>query len=519
MNKRVRKRRLKYGGISVLLSVLVISAVVILNVIVGALAMRYDRMYRDMSVSAVYSISDNCREYLEDFVISRVNDVNLTLPESERQKIKLIFCDEQKNIEHNNSWKHVYDSIYEVVEMFPNHIETEYLNIWENPSVARTYGVSSVYDVVCIFGDRHETMNVADFYVYGGDDASTPTAYNGEKIIASCLMRITQDRTPMCYFTANHGEDFSDYELIRAVVESGYTVGFLDLAAEDIPSDCELLITFDPKQDFQISDSNSNVSEITKLEKYMSSGGRYMVFVSADTFASGPRENFESFLADWGVSYMHSAADDGAENCYTVRDLANSLTVDGYTVLSQKADKGTGAETVSDVTRSCAFGNSTCIAFSESFEDDGNGTLLCEVNGQKRTVSAVFTSHIGAVAWSGGRAVARADSEPFVLMSLSEQECENGDTAYLFASASTEMVKGDLMRSAALGNNSAISEAIRAMGKKNTPSGLAMKQFEGDRIESLTTSLANSITVALVVAPIVIVSVIGIVVLVRRKNS
>ena len=64
MNKFIKSRKIRYGSVALILTLLVIVAVIIINVIVASLSSRYDWMYVDMKKSLVYDISDNCKEYL-----------------------------------------------------------------------------------------------------------------------------------------------------------------------------------------------------------------------------------------------------------------------------------------------------------------------------------------------------------------------------------------------------------------------------------------------------------------------
>ena len=165
-----------------------------------------------------------------------------------------------------------------------------------------------------------------------------------------------------------------------------------------------------------------------------------------------------------------------------------------------------------------AFGNATTIQFSENFVSDGKGNFIKNTSDGVREVSAILTSHPEAEAYAGGMAVARADGDPFVLMSMSYQKLQNGKESYLIASSSTEFAESALMQSAVLGNSRTITEIMKYMGKENAPSELVFKPFESTGIESLTVSAANAITVALAVTPAVVLAVIGTVVLIKRKR-
>ncbi len=521
MKKHIKSRSVKYGRVSVILTLLAVVAVIVFNATLSLMATRYEWLYVSLSGEKAFSISDECEEYINRYVISAADEYNAGLTEAGHEKEKLIitFCDDKDTIVSEEWQKHIHDSVYQIKELFPDHIEVEYLNIWEDPTTARELGVTSTTDIVCSFADRHETMNLRDFYIYDSSYSSTPVAYNGEKIIASCLMRVTQKDNPMCYFTANHGESFEGYEFMRTVVEAGYTIGFLDLFADEIPEDCSLLITFDPKQDLIAADKVSAVSEADKIEAYMNAGGKYMVFLSADTFVSGGRTNLEGFLEDWGIKYSHETGSDGIEKCQLIKDPSNSLTVNGYTILSENASSGLGESVMTGLPSNNVFGNSTRITFADDFAKNADGSYVSSANGLTRVAGPLMVSHATAEAWAGGRAVARASDDPFVLMAMSTQECANGETACLIASASVEFASDDHMKSAVIGNSRTITGIFKYMGRDNAPVDLVFSYFGSTEIEALTTKTANTVTVLLSLIPTVLCAAVGVFVLVRRRYS
>ena len=520
MKGLIRSRRGKYGGVSIALTVLTLVAVIIFNIILSVLSTRYEWMYANMNSNAVFDISENCESYLKEYVFPRVDEINKDHADrgEEKQKIKIVFCEDKESIISEEAQKYVHDSVFEVIDMFPEYFEVEYINIWETPSLAKEYGATSTSDVVCMFDGRRETMSLSDFYVYSVSDSTNAMGYNGEKIIASCLMRLTQEDSPLCYFTANHGEAFDDYEFMRTAVEAGYTVAFIDLANEDIPEDCELLITFDPKQDFMINDTVSGVSEIAKLDAFMDRGGKYMIFLSSDTFASGKRENLESFLARRGIVYDHKTGDDGVESCNVIRDTAHSLSVNGYTVVAKNATVGEGKSVMATLPENNVFGKTTSISFSPEFKSDADGNLTATVDGRNIKVFPLMQTHSTAEAWAGGKAIARATDTPFTLMAMSTQECEGGKTAYLVAAASTDFASESLMQSTGVGNSKTLMGIIRYMGKDNAPVELVYKPFGSTDMSGITTRSANILTISLAAIPALICLVWGTVVLIRRKN-
>ncbi len=510
MRGKTKSRRLKYGSVTVALSILVIASIMIVNVIFSVLAQRYG-LYINMAGQSTYKLTENGKDYINEFILPCL--------EENDEDIRIIFCDAQENIEADVTQNYILNTAKEIQQIAPEKIKIEYLNVWENPKQAREYGVSASTDLVFVQGDKHTQAKLSDFYVFQGEDTTTPIAYNGEKRIATSMLRVLQEQTPMCYFTINHGETVEDYELMYMVADAGYNYSFLDLLNYEIPQDCDLLITYNPTQDFTVKGEASSISEIDKLSEYMDNGGKYMMFASADSFVSGGRENLENFLSEWGVEYDHFQGEDGIENCYNIKDTAKSLSQDGYTILAQVPNQGKGSEILKGITKPNVFGNTTSIHYSEGFEADGDGNYVSDVNGTQREIFPILVSHNTAQAWAGGKVVAKATDENFVLMSMTTQKCENGKEAYLIASGSIEYGSSDSLKSAVLGNNQTLTQLIKEMGQENAPTTLTFKPFGYTEIQSLTTVQARTITIILTIIPLLVSGILGVFILVRRKNA
>ena len=115
--------------------------------------------------------------------------------------------------------------------------------------------------------------------------------------------------------------------------------------------------------------------------------------------------------------------------------------------------------------------------------------------------------------------MARALENPFVLMSVTTELCENGETACLIASASTDFATAAHMSSAVIGNARTMTGLCKYLGRENAPVELTFKYFGSTEIESLTTQNAYIITAVLAVLPVLICVTVGTVVLIRRRYS
>ena len=496
MANTASKKALRHGGVTVALTVLVVIAIVLLNASVTSLAMRYG-WFVNMNPTLLYPVTDTCFEYLDDFVI----------PEAD-EGIRIIFCDEEENLRAEVTQSYVLNTAEELAARYPDTITIEYLNVWENPKTARAWGVTASTSVVVASGDEHRVCTLRDFFLFPAGDSENPVAYTGEKRFAVAMKAVVSPDAPVAYFTLNHGEAMEDYALLYAVTDAGYMVSYLDALNFDIPDDCGLLVSYNPARDFTAVDGVSGVSEIDKLDTYLQKGGKFMCFVSADTFAAGGFAHLESYLSEWGVTFEHDTGAEGVEECFAIRDTAHSLTTDGYTLVGRIPSAGQGSEIMADLNGTLRISNATAITVAEGFTAQGGDY----VNGT-RALTPLLRSFAGAEAWAGGRPVDRT-SEGYNLVTLTR---DTSTDASVMVCSSTEFATESTLQSGVYDNGPFLLTAMDAMGKEEVPIRLKSQPFSDDTIHILTTSQARNITIALVALPVAAVLAAGLIVLIRRK--
>ncbi len=510
MSKLIRNKKVRYGTVSVVLTALIVAAVVLINAIFYALAVRY-LWYADMTSSMSFTVSEECYDYIDTYIKPQME-------KNPDEKITFLFCDEKEHFDEMTTSDVQYYVLKTAKDLAMRYdfITIDYLNIWEKPSVARKYGITASTNLAVIRGDRYATYPVKDFFTFKSEDTTTPVAYNGEARLAIGMMRVTQAFDKTCYFTLNHGEALQDIELLRIVADAGYGINYLDLLNFSIPEDCGMLVIYNPTQDLTSADSVSSLNEVEKLRTYMQNGGKMMVFAGADTFVSGARPNLESFLAEWGIAYRHHYnGEEGVEYCANIRDMTRSTSTDGYTLLGSYTTEGVGADILRELHESRfapepLFSKATCIDITADYHSDGKGNYVNASAG--RTASVMLTTSANAESFEGGKAAARGR---FNLMTVTKGE----NDAYLFACSSVGFAAEDALQSAVLGNSSILLSAIRSTGKADIPTRLNTKPFDDTTIDSITTSASTTLTLILSIVPTLLICGTGVIILVRRKNS
>lgn len=535
MSNSKLSRRLRYGGAAAALTAVIIACVILLNALFSALAGKF-LWYTDLTSEGMYSLSDAA--------VDAIKDID--------KDVSIIFCDDPDNLMSSTLQGYVYQTALGL-EKANSHVHVENVNIWRNPSAVSYYknnSKSNIYstDIIITSGTEFRVYRLRSMFVFNDSDDTTPWSYNGEKKICSGILAVTRADSPICCITYNHGEPFvasselaSSNEILNLLYDAGYELKLIDLANEEIPEDCRMMLIYNPNSDFLVKDGISDKSEIEKLDKYLDGTNSMMVFVNPETPVL---PNLEEYLEEWGITFDRTSTSPLSTGiagktvgCY-VKDTMNSVTQDGLGIVGAYTSQGLGASLHSDLRTSyppkVIFPNCMGISYASNYsktpyedQDDSSKNFVYYSyysNGISRAIYDVFTSANTAVEIAGGKEIAKADDlNLFHLMTVTREsrmvDNTNEDYSYVVACGSTEFLSNPLLQSNTYGNTDVMLSALRAMGKELAIVDLKHKPFASTEIQNITTAEANGWTVALIIIPAILSLGIGIFVLVRRKYS
>lgn len=175
--------------------------------------------------------------------------------------------------------------------------------------IARTKELALQYDIpgtdVIVFhaNDRIKIVSVGELATYDyapvlAGRAKAMESFRGEQVFTAAIYGLFQDKKPVVYFLAGHGEhrieDFSQhagYSMIGRLLEKGnINVKTLQFAENpSIPKDCDVLVVSGLKRPL-------TYVEAEIIKKYLDNSGR--LFLLADT---GLETGLEKTLEVWGV--------------------------------------------------------------------------------------------------------------------------------------------------------------------------------------------------------------------------
>lgn len=528
-SSQLRSKKFRYGGAATLLTVVIIAAVLLFNAIFGALAQKF-LWYTDLTTENLYTLSDAAVESIAGI----------------DRDVDIIFCDDPDNLMSNTTQRYVYETALGL-EKANKHVHVQTVNIWRNPTAVNRYknnSKSAIYStsIIVASGTEFRVFTLRAMFVFNETTDDTPWSYNGEKKICAAILAVTRAESPIACLTYNHGEPFvtesdleASAELLNLLSDAGYKLQFINLATEEIPDDCRLLVVHDPRDDFLVKDGISDISEIEKIDRFLDGTNAMMVFMSPTTPVL---RNFEEYLEEWGIKFDRYTDELGVTNGCVVSDPMNSITSNGFSVVGQYSSLGLGASIHSDLRTTyppkVVFPNVMGISYPDNYyltayEDENDKSKSFNYysyysNGVPRAIYDVFNSAPGATETVNGRTVATAtELEPFRLMTITREsrmaDNTTEDYSYVLACGSTEFLSRKLLQSNTYGNDDVMLSALRAVGKELVIVGLNHKPFASTAIENITDAEANQYTAVLVILPAVIALGAGIYILVRRKYA
>lgn len=509
----IRNRKVRYGGIAVILTVLVVTVTVLFNAVFSTLAKRYS-WYANMLGEESYDVTEDCYALLGNLFSS-------LSAKGHAPKAEIIFCTVVEELAKEPMQLNLYRAACSIAERFPAQITVTCHDIWTNPNTVRDYATTfnpetgeneaaliKSTSVIIVSGDYHRVYNLEEFYVFEDGKTENVWAYNGEKKLAAGILRAVDPDEHLVCFTSNHGETFSDLEILYLLDDAGYTMRKIDLYKDEIPADCDLLISYNPNTDL-VKDAVSDTSEIDVLDRFLSvEGNSFWVFLKNGT---PELPNFESFLEGWGVDFKYHTAAERSYR-YMVQDSSQSLTSDGYTIYGEAVTTGRSGALLQGLDRKVVFKNATAMSAAQGFVNNGDGSFT---KGD-RTMYSLYEGGANAVSWANGAPVDRADGA--ILMSLTEQTSAKG-SSYVGVIASVDFSAEDFLQSAVYGNTDVLLRSLHNVGKEYTPEGLTIKPFSSQDISTVTTRQMLLWTVGLSLAPALITVGVAAFVLIRRRRA
>ncbi|MDR2177186.1 MAG: GldG family protein [Treponema sp.] len=282
------KRNLRYGFVSVCITVVVIAVIVLFNVVLTSLFKKYP-LDIDLTADQIFEISDETKNYLAGLD----TDVNIYVLNTESGFVAV-------------SPAEYFVQANEVIRRYAQYssrVRLEYIDTIRNPNFVSQYPDLDLVmnDILIVSGNKSRKVSPQDlFNIRSSYYGSYVSSSKAEQAMTSALLGVTSAKTSLAALIGGHGEDdiSSLTELLRM---NSWEQISLNTLTEDIPPDVNLLILPAPQRDLA-------PEELSKIDAFLESGDkRVFLYLGSNTqpgqtAGQAGLTNLDAFLAEWGIA-------------------------------------------------------------------------------------------------------------------------------------------------------------------------------------------------------------------------
>lgn len=267
-----RRRTLKNGAYAAALTAAVLAALILLNLVVGAVPAQYTRF--DISTGQMFTLTETTRALL-DTVDRDVTALYLGITGEEDTNVTELL-DRYAGACPHFRWQQRDPNLY--------------------PNLSGEYSGAGVGDVVLLCGDNSEVVSYGSLYAQDYSSYYTTgyaqTYFAAEGAITTALANVLRTGTLPLYAMTGHGEAALEGDFAQTLQNAGFGVETLSLVtAGAIPEDAAALVVNAPQVDYTEAD-------VAALRTYLQGGGRLLA-VTDFTVAT---PNLDALLAEYGLS-------------------------------------------------------------------------------------------------------------------------------------------------------------------------------------------------------------------------
>ena len=272
--KASSRRALHSGAYASALMIIVLVAVILLNLVVGAIPSKYTQF--DISSSKMFTLSDTTITMMK--ALDRdVTAYYLAETGSEDSNITRVL-DRYASESSHFTWQQRDPALY--------------------PTFAQQYDAADATSgsVILVSGDKNALVDYNELYTADYSDYYTSGSYtyefSAENALTSGIAKLTRDAAYVLYQMTGHGETALGSDFTETLDNGGVTVQDLNLVtAGTVPEDAASLLINNPQTDLSTED-------IAALRNYLSAGGHLLL--TTDLAVATP--NLDALMAEYGMS-------------------------------------------------------------------------------------------------------------------------------------------------------------------------------------------------------------------------
>ena len=516
--KTTDKRNLKYGSLSVTISVIFVALVIILNIIATSLSSVHG-WYTDMTASGYYSLSD---EFIGEMD-------KLVLPETgEKVYINIVLLAEADIFRNYNDMTQMLYQTFQELSSHYDNINIVAYNTTVHPEIAEKYKTTALDtlaldDVIFELCDENGValLNVpakkytARSFFMINSDTGTYTGYNAETKLLSAVALLTgKAEKPTAYYLQGHSEPTLEEagDWVEVLELAGFNVKAINLSMEDFGTNSgdDIVIINCPKFDLI---HNTDISEITKLRTFIGSNHGSMIVVEDAEVPKLP--SLEGFVSEYGLGFggsvkdnQHSVSSSGASKLMVDYSQTYNPNLDTKPMATQILAKLFGSKTNNLPT--------TIFSTPKEIKISDPNEVVAGNNSSKNTFALLQSYSSAQTLQANGDVI--TGSVPLLGVSRVVWDVNEDQISYVVALGSSDFLSSEYEASCA--NRNIMLELLRLMWDNTVYyDNIDYKSFDDTSLTNVSTAAANAWTITCVAVIPAAIALCGVIVYVRRRHS
>ncbi len=288
-----KNRRMKYGVLSMTITVLGIILIIAANVIVSKFSEK-NGWSIDLTEDKRYAISKDTIDYIKGME----KEVEIT-----------VLADEESMSSGNRYVVQAYQNLMEY-KRNSKKIDLKFVDLINNPTFVSKYEDQdlSAYDIIVEYEGHVEVLPFSELYSY--DNSGTKVvASKVEQMVTNAIVSVTTESKTKVSVLTGYGE-IKPIDLETLLSTNQFEVKEQSLLTEKIDPEAQIAVLYGPQSDLK-------EASIEKLAKWLENDGRQgknlMVFLDPN-IADLP--NLEELLEEWGIGLADGYAFEANSNLY-----------------------------------------------------------------------------------------------------------------------------------------------------------------------------------------------------------
>lgn len=288
-----KNRKLTRGAVSLILTVLFITAVVLVNIILSIVSERYP-LFIDVTENASYQLQDETKDYLDEVT----------------EPVDIYVLQNENDFENGDSSTYKYrvqaNKLIHAIDNESDNINLHYIDLTAEPTFTSGYeniDWSQSHAVLVQSGSLYRAVDMTDLFDFDQEQYNqygtiSITNQKVEQAITSAIVNVTtKDKTKVTVLTGQ-GEK-NDYlsAFTKLLENNAYEVETVSLLNESIASDSEFVIIYDPDVDL-------DEKAYDKLTNWLKNDGKYghhLFYFPDDQHELNDFPNLNALIADYGM--------------------------------------------------------------------------------------------------------------------------------------------------------------------------------------------------------------------------